>query len=244
LSASARDLETACIALDALESLAITDGKELEMIRLLDQRNLWDPAWDASDVHASKVNLYLRLGRKADAVQVLTKLGFSALHDEQTEFAVDILEQLQLLSATEEQLEPLRSALRLHQVAATPQPATARRYDDVRVLVIGGNEIQAGYEPDLKRFVALRFPGARVDFAFTGWSSNWGKQLERIESLLRAANAVVLLTLVRTNLGRTVRRRVGEAAIPWVPCTGHGQQSLQRALTRAVEVAVRGRGGV
>jgi tetratricopeptide (TPR) repeat protein len=243
LSAPERDLEAASNALDALETMAITDDKAAAMLELLEKRALWDPAWEAADVLASRVNLYLRMGRKADAVQVLAELGFSALHDDQVELAVDILEQLQSLSATPEQIDPLRSALKLRQSAAPAAAApTARRFDDVRVLLIGGNETQAAYEAELKRFVAANYPGARVDFAFTGWGSNWSKQIERLDGPLRAASAVVLLTFVRTNLGRAIRRRVGESAIPWVACTGHGAQSLQRAIARAIDVVVRNRG--
>jgi hypothetical protein len=44
------------------------------------------------------------------------------------------------------------------------------------------------------------------------------------------------MTFVRTNLGRHVRRRCSEEGRPWVPCTGHGRESLRRAIETAVEI--------
>ena len=40
----------------------------------------------------------------------------------------------------------------------------------------------------------------------------------------------------RTNLGRALRRAASDAGIPWVACTGHGYDSISRAIRRAAEV--------
>ena len=80
---------------------------------------------------------------------------------------------------------------------------------------------------------------------FSGWTANWGKILKRLDHELHSADVLILMRFTRTMLGRAVRKRASEQGLPWVACTGHGRQSLQRAIEEAVRVAARpGRGEV
>ncbi|MGH9189051.1 MAG: hypothetical protein ACRD0Q_03320 [Acidimicrobiales bacterium] len=109
-----------------------------------------------------------------------------------------------------------------------------------RILFVGGNETQEQYRQRLEDEVQQRFGGdVTVEWFFSGWSSNWMKVAEGIETSLRtrAPSAVVLMTFVRTNLGQWVRRTAGEHGLPWVACTGHGRAAISRAIERAVEVS-------
>jgi len=76
-------------------------------------------------------------------------------------------------------------------------------------------------------------PGLRVDFVHTNMSSNWGRQFEDMQTKLGAADAVVVMRMIRTQLGRSIR----QSCRIWVPCVGHGKESIKRAIVRAAMVA-------
>jgi hypothetical protein len=44
----------------------------------------------------------------------------------------------------------------------------------------------------------------------------------------------MIMTFVRTLLGRRIRRTAGEAGLPWVACTGHGRAAIEAAIDRAI----------
>lgn len=108
---------------------------------------------------------------------------------------------------------------------------------DVRIVFVGGNEAQERYQELIDAALAERYGGRAVVEWFTpGWGSNWMKEFSRIESRYEVTDAVVLMAYVRTLFGRRVRKTAGEAGLPWVACTGHGRDALQRAIERAIAV--------
>ncbi len=116
--------------------------------------------------------------------------------------------------------------------AAAPESPTVRR--PVGPVYVGGNEVQVRYEARLREEVSRRWPDVALDFDFTGWSSNWGRELPVIERRVADADAVVIMRFIRTMLGRALRELCGRHAKPWVACTGHGRDSLLGAIARAV----------
>lgn len=105
------------------------------------------------------------------------------------------------------------------------------------VLFIGGNESQARYQSELQAIFAKSDPNLSTTFELLGWSSNWGREIDRLKTMIRQADAVVLMSFMRTQCGRTLRRTIGEAGKAWIPCTGHGRASIEMAIRRAAEVA-------
>lgn len=101
------------------------------------------------------------------------------------------------------------------------------------VLFVGGNETQQRYDERVRKELAATHPGVTVDFAHTGWGSNWGRELVSIESRVRNADVVVVMQFVRTLLGRHVRTLCGKHGRPWVACTGHGHASIRRSIEAA-----------
>lgn len=111
-----------------------------------------------------------------------------------------------------------------------------------KLIFVGGNETQAAYEEELERRVAERWDGrVSVEWVFPGWSSNWSRTAERVESAFATSDAIVLSYFIRTNLGRRLRRTCGEAGLAWIPCAGHGRDALFRAVATAVDVVERTR---
>lgn len=108
----------------------------------------------------------------------------------------------------------------------------------VRIVFVGGNESQHRYRTAVEASLADRYQGkVEIAWYFVGWSSNWRHDLERIAARLPGSDAVVLLSFMRTMLGERLRQAAGDAGVPWVPCTGHGRASIERAIDCAVRVA-------
>ena len=76
-----------------------------------------------------------------------------------------------------------------------------------------------------------------LEFRTPGFNSNWDKTLEAVRGYRNRVDALVLMPFVRTQLGRALRRLGGEFDIPWVPCTGKGYDSMERALRLAILLA-------
>jgi hypothetical protein len=153
--------------------------------------------------------------------------------------APDLADLVEELGAPDDELAPLRAAL-AHLPGERAGDADAEGTGAVRVIFVGGNEIQAQYHAEIERALP---PRVSVQWFTTGWSARWGPEAERIEAAYARADAVVLMQFTRTQLGRRLRRTAGEAGLPWIPCTGHGRDSLRRAILRAVSVVDEHRSG-
>lgn len=257
-----RDLDGAGRALDELERLAVEDGLGGRLLALLEEPASWDPAWTHEDVLTCRARLHEAAGNLPQARLVLRELAHRAITDGELAHARDLLERLGLLGERAEDLQDLwprleaaeaeEAAPRADREVAAAGPVGrsglgASAADPLReaaftVLFVGGNEVQARYEDAVREAFSRDLPRCRLVMEFTGWSSNWGRQLERMDARLREADVVVVMRFVRTSLGRAVRKLAGERGVPWVACTGHGRDSIDRALRDGVRLALRGRG--
>lgn len=124
----------------------------------------------------------------------------------------------------------------LARAVATPAGGVAPA-GPVRIVFVGGNEIQARYDASIEMELDERYGGrVSVEWVHPGWSANWASQAEKAEAALISADALVLMKLVRTNLGAEMRRVADTADVPWIACTGHGRASILGALEKAVAV--------
>jgi hypothetical protein len=143
----------------------------------------------------------------------------------------------------------MQRKLRQRQEAERSDPAAAddriaaalRAGHSLRVLFVGGNETQAQYESALRQKLERRDPntGAEVSLRFImpGFNSNWDKTLDQVRTFEGRCDALVLMPFVRTELGRALRKLASQWDIPWLPCTGKGADSLERALRQALDWA-------
>jgi hypothetical protein len=138
--------------------------------------------------------------------------------------------------------EKLLSSLPHEQASAvaTGIETRLRAGEAVQVLFIGGNETQARYDALIREELTAQWPGLRIRFEHTGWSSNWGRDVDRLLRLAKASDAVVIMHMIRTMLGRALRERVVR---PWVPCTGTGRGMLLQSIREAALVGVEQRVG-
>jgi hypothetical protein len=166
-----------------------------------------------------------------------------AVSDAQWNFARDLLDQWDEMKFDESVVKSLRGRIRVLEEEAQaarrdPSPEEKGLYKDLRLLFVGGNETQERYCASLQADFMRKFPGLSLSFHFPGWSSNWGAKADRVKAELREAHAMVLMPMVRTLFGRTVRAEASRQAVPWIACTGKGRASLERALLEGVHVAV------
>jgi len=131
--------------------------------------------------------------------------------------------------------------LRRPEGPAAPRPAAAVQRKPCRVLFIGGDERQAPAAKDISNRLRGSDPTLTVSFARIGWTSNWGREMPSLRSLIADHDIVVLMTFIRTQCGRRLRAAAGEAGKQWRSCTGRGPQSMERAI-RLAAATVRGEG--
>jgi hypothetical protein len=193
-------------------------------------RELLDPA------HADLERLHVlrRLGRAEEAAAVGRGLFFRAAAGELPDLSpAGLLAELDELDGIDDAVAAARQ--RLDSQAAEGVPSRA-----VRVVFVGGDERQARLRAPVEAALAERFGGhVEVVWFFPGWSAGWADAAERAEAAYDCADVLVLMPLVRTQLGRRLRRSAGEAGLPWVACTGHGRGAILHAIEHAADVVER-----
>lgn len=214
-------------ALDGLEVLAraAPNGRGCEefLSLLEDDRNAaYDPAWDGTE--AMTLAAYLRDARGEGplAAARLRELAFSLLREggSNVEAEVeDLIHRIETLSPGED-TAALRA--RLPPPAAVPLKSSSR---PVRIGIFGGDERLEAARAKIEGRLNDLDPGIKVEVHATDWSSNWGRQMDRIRPGLRNLDAIVVLRLIRTHLGRALRR---EHAC-WVGCSDHSPESVVHA---------------
>jgi hypothetical protein len=225
------------------ELLARAASPALEA-RFLDQlaanetlRRALDPAH--ADLH--RVEVLARLGRREEARVVARSLFHRAAAASLPGVdARDLLQRLAELGEDDVVLADLSRAVGAGEDGAGEEGASALAR--VHVLFVGGDETQARYDAQIEAQLIERYGGAvTVEWHHSGWGSNWDEVAVRVEAAYGRSDVVVLMSFVRTQLGRRVRRGAGDAGLPWVACTGHGREALEHAIARAVELVVRAR---
>ena len=229
------DIARAVRALSALEDLADDAEGRARLLALLADRGRYDPAWEVAEANDVRVRLLEAEGRYPEAAALLTLAAHEALSKDVERglpLAIELLERVDSYGIDRPDAGLTARIEALRRAGTLPMPGPGR--PSGRVYFVGGNEVQARYEPWLREEAARRWPGVLLEFDFAGWSSNWGRVLPTIDGHIREAGAVVVMRFIRTMLGRAVREGCGRHGRPWIPCTGHGRDSLLGAIGRAV----------
>ncbi len=222
-------------ALDALENLACQGVCIDEFVGLMRDSTAYDPAWSQAEASWASVHVLERSGSYEQAAQFLREefhrrlwSGDFSARDE----ATDIVERISAYSLQDNAVEDLKRTLRGWEEAHFQQtllPETSRSTTRLCITVIGGDETQARFDAAIQERLAESMPGLELHFEHTKWSSNWGDQFESMKPLLQRSDAVVVMRLIRTNLGKKLR-----SFCPlWVGCSGRGASSIERAICLA-----------
>lgn len=245
--------ERATEALDVMVELATAEEPfRTRLIALLaDEHGAWRTAMDPLDARVVRAALYEAQGEFANAAQELAR-AFHATLDVDDEWALGkaeaLLEDIRALGGDaavaplEPRLAQYREVFERRSQSGLVVPPTVDPSDLYGlVLVVGGNETQSQQDEAIAAAIKRQWPNITVLFQRTGWSSNWGDQLNAMEGELARARVVVIMRFVRTMLGKALRKRCNELEIPWVACTGSGRASMLRAIEQAILLAWRER---
>jgi hypothetical protein len=236
---SANDLKGAEEGLAQMEELAEDTSSAEEVLQFFNESKNYDPALRESEAAWIRVELLRRLGRDAECVGELQRL-FYLVRDTQPWEAEQIVEAFNDWNLDTQLKQELEARLPTSSQAvdtSVETRLTAGEY--VRVLFVGGNEVQARYDSDVAQQIRREWPGVEIQFEHTGWSANWGRELPRLIGLANGADAVVLMVMMRTLLGRRLREALKK---PWISCRATGKAGMLASVRRAALVGLEQRG--
>lgn len=232
--------EAAEVALDALEQLAEEAEPFAEgLFHLLAEPGIVPDVMDEATHVELRLRLLLRLRREPDALQQMFERfrkaasSQNAWHREQS---LELAAELRATGADLSQVSVLVAKLETEFGANNQQNDIITQAGPLRVIYVGGNEVQQRYEPDIKAELALEYPNLAVEFVYPGWSSNWASVAEGIKSRLSGFDGLVLSYFVRTIFGRTIRKMCTDSC-PWWAAPGHGKASIKRGILAAARHA-------
>ena len=152
-----------------------------------------------------------------------------------------MLDQIETYDLDQDEFTRLKRRYELSKPADDPVGGVSSTAIAVRILVVGGDETQAKNAGGVATKLAARDPHVAVEFLHTGWGSNWNQYLDAIESRIANCDAVVVMRLIRTQLGRHARAMCRERNIPWRPCGSGGQGGQLESILTVAGVVREGR---
>jgi len=234
------DIRGAEDGLGELERLAETVADIQRVLDFLRARPNYDPAWSEVEAGMARVYLLRRLGLDADCAQELRRMFYLVrdIHTGEAQQILEIFEEWRLDRSICEELQ--RGLPKSKEEELPGVEERLRRGEAVRLIFIGGNETQAQYDDAVRSQISNEWPQVTVQFEHSAWSSNWGRDLSRLVELANEADAVVLMTMMRTTLGRRIRAALRK---PWLSCAATGKGGMFMSLQRAARLVVSIRAG-
>ncbi|MEP0813895.1 MAG: hypothetical protein HRF49_04425 [bacterium] len=226
-----------------IDFLLTADG--LHGLTTLDLRTLaFERAWETGDE--------ARLARAAESglLKRMTTIAEKSKDAGDIDEVEEYLERLKTAGVSESLVNSVTKRLEIAREKAAEITSVDR--DTLRsqlklkgglgILVIGGDEREAQCEEKCRALLESEFgdawPLVNLKFNFTYWSHNFGRQFERMKAELASADAVVVHRMMRTILGRMIRKYINDHGKKWVTCIGRGADSLSRAVAKSVEIAL------
>ena len=235
-----RDIERAEYALDSLQRLSSESSKIFQKFVDLLEGEEWSPAWEERDRNDALFNCFVARGDISQAINILADLTHREISNRSWMYVDDLLELVEQYESESDILYTLRKRRRVEYVEEDDQmdnlQIIATDTDPISIIFVGGNEIQKRYKSTLNKELKAEDIYIQVSYHFTDWSSNWPNAVTRISNELLNADAMVLMPLMRTGLGRRLRPLADEHGKFWMPCTGHGRDSMKRSILEAARV--------
>ena len=233
------DKKAAGEALDGLEGLAHDDVAVPEFLELLKDRTSYSLAWDLEDAIIARARCYEDRGEFLKATNVLKDLFYPLATPERKgglNDAAGVLERIRGYGIDPDYYSDMTNrynalAAREAEAEASVEPGPAA---PVRVLVVGGAELQARGEDTVRNKLGELHPHIRARFIQTGWSGNWSRKFLEIEREMEQHDALVIIRFMRTHLGREIRRNCKG---PWRFCWGGGPGAIVEAVAKAAAAA-------
>lgn len=241
---SQNHVQEAADTLDFLEEAAIEGVGSSEFITLLGDPKRISPAWSLEEIFWARVRL---LEANADYItasaelsqrfhKVLSRADTLAI-DEASDCVDRILSYGPPAANAAEELTPRLTAAQASNARHDQAPDAPTR--DVCVLVVGGNERQRRVAQSIVE--EMETHRVHVSFIHSGFAGDQSDNVEEFKRRLPRADGVVLMHLMRTNFGRTVRRLCGST--PWRGCGGTGKGAIIRSIYAVREQVLGGVAG-
>ena len=232
-----RRYDKASLMLDRLEGFAHQRVGSEQFSELISNDQRITAIWEHEEIEDVLVQLYESVGEYSRAGVVLTsrfhRIVSSGRPDAHA-LAMDVVERLDSYpNRGELAIDDLN--VRLSRSQLQPEVLPNAPAQPVKVLVVGGNETQGQYDAMICEDYRERAPWLDVEFMHTGWSSNWSPFVDEFERRIDQVDAVVFIYLMRTELGRSLRKRCSK---PWRGCGGKGRASIQRSIDAAAAAAL------
>ena len=240
--------ELAMRALDNLEGLSQRwDDYADRFAKLLEDSTNYSPAWDPDDADEARVRLFESRGQLEEAAQLLQKQFWKLRADPSEDARADvqgILAHLQELCRPPAELAMLAQHLPTYEdevasqlVEDDPINRTLREGGRINILFVGGDERQAKHDRTVTKEIAAKCPVVKVEFIHPGWGTNWAPVADKIEDNLSEYDGLVLSHLVRTNMGRRLRKMC-TSDTPWFACRGAGPGVIEASIVNAARRVV------
>lgn len=231
LKAGDQDGAESCLA--SMEDLALNfdrlSGAYLQVLNDPDRSGYI--LHDVDRMEARRVLHQVR-GQRDEEAKVLVELARHSLGQRELELAREYLGHAEDLGLERSDLEmEHRWASDLADSRPAPVQMNQQEVRQLSILLVGGNEVQARYDEVIRDHFRRSDPRLRIEFIHPAWSSNWNTDVADVKRRLATHHALVVMRFNRTQFGRHVRRLAGGKL--WFPCTGHGRDSLIRAIDRA-----------
>jgi tetratricopeptide (TPR) repeat protein len=236
-------IDRAADGLAYLEEQAVAGMHTKEILEFLQAPDNYSPAWSHERAKEARARILESEGRFVEAADLLERLVYQFLSQDE-EYALDRAELI--VGHLEEygaDFSPLAELLALRvdgkriatDISEEDLDALPRDLD-LRILVVGGNELQSRMDQGIIERVHEKFRKVEVEFLHTGWKGNWVRYAEEFDRRVGRVDGVVMLSLMRTNLGITVRQN---CPVPWRGCRGRGRGEISQAIEHVLPFALR-----
>lgn len=238
------DHEAASQVLDRLEELALVDASlRASFLTLLEHPSRLDPLWDDEDILTSRIQLLQLDCRLDEAAEALARLGHRYIALRRFGEAGNVVARLRSCDPESKYCDAIIGRLpKLSSETVASDPSGnddhVQRYLSTRtlsVLFVGGGERLEKHDERVIETLGSRFgPNLTLTFEHDSWSHNTGRTFAALKNPVRDSDVIVLSDLMRTNLGRSLRRLINDEGKMWAPCTMDGIEGMSRAIETAI----------
>jgi tetratricopeptide (TPR) repeat protein len=225
--------------LDTLEELVEESGSAGIFLEWLGNPANYDPIWTQNDADWARLRIARKLGKEGEFSHLLDEM-FYRNRDQNPIVA----EQIAHLFA-DWNIDAKRGLALIETLATQSnekvKPEAEKRLRDgekVKVIFVGGNEIQSQYDESITNIITKKWPGCSITFKHTGWSSNWGRDVDALAAKCNEYDAVVIMYMMRTLLGKTLRNKLTK---PWIPCNRTGRDGMLDSIQLATLIGLQQR---
>lgn len=181
--------------LDTLEELVEESESAGTFLEWLGNSVNYDPIWTKNDADWARLRIARKLGKEGEFAHLLDEMFYR--NRDQNPIVAEQIAHL----FSDWNIDAKR-ALALIETLATQsnkkvKPEAEKRLRDgekVKVVFVGGNEIQSQYDESITNVITKKWPGCSITFKHTGWSSNWGRDVDALAAF--APNPRVTLAAV------------------------------------------------